>query len=268
MSVAVAGLALLAMVYVGIAAGLFLLQRRILYRPGLDRPDPVRAGVPGVAPLTIATADGLDLLAWFLPPPGAGFVVLYFHGNAGTLGNRACRFDGFAAVGWGVLMLEYRGYGGNPGTPSEEGFAADARSGLAALMSMGFPSHRILVWGESLGTGVAVRLASEHSVAAVLLESPYTSITDIARTRYWFVPVRHLLRDHFDSLAAIGRVQAPVLIMHGARDTIVPVAMGRAIHAAAADPKGLWIDPEAGHVDLVEAGAIEAARSFVTRFVV
>lgn len=267
MSFARAGLVTLVFVYLAVAAGLFLMQRRILYRPGGDRPDLARTGVTGVTPMTVPTEDGLNLMAWYRPARAGEPTVLYFHGNGGHLGHRAIRFDSFAAIGWGALMLEYRGYGGNPGSPSEEGLAADARAGLAALARLGIPPSRTLVWGESLGSGVAVRLASEHDVAALLLESPFTSITDIARMRYWFVPVRLLLRDRFESLAAIGRVRAPVLVMHGARDEVVPAAMGHAIHAAANEPKAIWIAPEGHHEDLRENGAFEAAANFVARFV-
>ena len=260
------GLAVVAVLYVAIAAGLYLAQRRILFRPGDGRPDLARAGLPGVRETAVRTEDGLDLLAWYRPPASPGdFVVLYLHGNGGNLGHRAVRIAGLAEHGWGTLMIEYRGYGGNPGRPSEDGLALDARAGLAALRSMGFPDERILVWGESLGTGVAVRLASENTVAAVLLESPFTSIAGIASARYWFMPVRRLLLDHFDSLGRIGRVAAPVLVMHGSIDRIVPVAMGREIYEAARPPKELWLAEGADHEELAEAGAIAAAGAFVRR---
>jgi fermentation-respiration switch protein FrsA (DUF1100 family) len=192
-------------------------------------------------------------------------VVLYLHGNAGHIGHRAFRLEVFGRLGWGALLLEYRGYGGNPGRPSEWGLTTDARAGLAALLAMGIPPSRIVLYGESLGSGLAARLATEQAVRAVLLESPYTSITDIARSRYPLLPVRWLLLDRFDSLRVIGAARAPVLVMHGARDQIVPVAMGRAVYAAAPEPKELWIAPHAGHVDLVEAGAMDAAADFVAR---
>jgi fermentation-respiration switch protein FrsA (DUF1100 family) len=130
---------------------------------------------------------------------------------------------------------------------------------------MRFASDQILLWGESLGSGIAVRLASEQPVAALLLEAPYTSIADMARLRYPFVPVDRLLLDRFDSLRVIGGVRAPILVMHGAHDRIIPVAMGRAVFQAARDPKQLWIANEAGHLDMVEAGAVEAAGDFVDR---
>ncbi len=250
-----------------IAALLFLLQRRILYLPDRNVPDPAGAGIADVRQMSVTTPDGLALLAWYLPPIATdGRVVLYLHGNAANIGHRAYRLGPFQRLGWGVLLLEYRGYGGNPGQPTEAGLIIDAQSGLAALREMGFPLSAILLWGESLGTGPAVQLAQQHAVGAVLLESPYTSIADIARSRYRMFPVDWLLLDRFDSLRRIGSVQAPVLVMHGAHDSIIPTAMGRAIYAAAPDPKRLWIAPHAGHLDMVEAGALEVAGPVRCRF--
>ena len=255
---------LLLLGYLAFLVALTLGQRRVLYKPDRVAPDAAEAGVPGLQVLRAATDDGLALLAWYVPParPG-GCVVLYFHGNNRSIGSRADRLRDLAAVGWGVLMQEYRGYGGNPGAPSEDGLMRDARAGLALLLARGIGGERILLWGESLGSGVAVRLASERAVAAVLLESPYTSIAAIARARYRLVPVDLLLRDRFDSLACIGGVRAPVLVMQGALDDVVPPAMGRALMAAATAPKRLWVAPDAGHFDIWEAGALAAAVDFV-----
>lgn len=263
---ALIGAGVLAGSYVVVAMLLFLLQRRILYRPNRSPPDLVSTGLAEVRHMTVTTSDGLALLAWYLPPAqDSSRVVLYLHGNAAHIGHRAYRLERFQRLGWGALLLEYRGYGGNPGQPSESGLFADARAGLAALQAMGFPLSAVVVWGESLGTGPAVQLAMEHTIGAVLLESPYTSITAIARLRYRLFPVEWLLRDRFDSLRRISGIQAPVLVMHGARDEIVPVAMGRAIYAAAPEPKQLWIAPHAGHLDLIDAGAIEVAGRFVAQ---
>jgi fermentation-respiration switch protein FrsA (DUF1100 family) len=189
--------------------------------------------------------------------------VLYLHGNAGNIGHRAPRLAALAGFGWGVLMLEYRGYGGNAGEPSETGLFADTRAAYAALLDRGIEASRIVPWGESLGTGLAVRLASEAAVGAVLLESPYTSIAAIARRQFPFVPVDWLLRHRFEVIGRVERVRAPVLVMAGGRDAIVPPAMSRAVFAAANEPKAFWFAADAGHNDLAEAGALEAARAFV-----
>ncbi len=266
MRVVLIGAGVLVTLYILAVAALVLLQRLILFPSDNTRPDPARIPVAGVREMTVTTSDGLSLLAWFMPPASrTAPVVLCLHGNAGHIGHRAYRLTPFQHLGWGVLMLEYRGYGGNPGHPSETGLLNDARAGYAALRAMDIPPERIFLWGESLGSGLAAQLAAEQPVAAVFLEAPYTSITDIARARFPFAPVRWLLRDHFDTMRVIADIHAPVLVMHGVRDRTIPVAMGRAVHAAAHQPKELWIAPEAGHADLIEAGAIAAAGEFFNR---
>ncbi len=256
--------ATLAVVYGVLLTCLFLFQRRILFRPDTTPPGLDRVAVPGLRAMSVPTADGLALLAWYLPPATAdGPVVLHLHGNAGHIGHRAYRLEPLRQLGWGVMLLEYRGFGGNPGRPSEAGLLADARAGRAALEAMGVAAERLILWGESLGSGLAVRLAAERPAAALLLEAPYTSIAAMARLRYPFVPVGSLLLDHFDSLSVIAQVRAPVLVLHGGRDRLIPVTMGRALFAAAPEPKRLWIAEMAGHVDLVEAGAVSAAADFV-----
>ena len=190
--------------------GIYGMQRRLIYFPDNNLPHPAAVGLPGVQVGRIQTSDGLSLIAWYTAPEGAGiFVVLYLHGNAGNIAHGASRILRFAELGWGVLLPEYRGYGGNPGTPSEQGLLEDARAAFARLREIGTPSGRILLWGESLGTGLAVRLATENAVACLLLKSPYTSIVDVARWHLPWLPVGLLMRDRFDSLARIGEVRGP-----------------------------------------------------------
>lgn len=253
--------------YAIVVAGLYTVQRRLLFVPDTNTPDPAGVGVPGVAVVRVPTADGLSLLAWYVPPvQPTGFTVLLLHGNAGNIANRAGRLRAFQQIGWGVLLLEYRGYGGNPGSPSEDGLVLDAQAGLAELHRRGVRAERILLWGESLGSGLAVRLASENPVAAVLLDAPYTSIADAAQGQYPFVPVRLLLKDRFESLSRIPRVRAPILVMQGSADRLVPPAMGRAMIAAAKGPTELWVAEGAGHEDLGPYGAIQAAAAFVRKY--
>jgi fermentation-respiration switch protein FrsA (DUF1100 family) len=262
------GLAALAIGIPAFAVGLLtLFQRRLLYVPDTTRPDLAAAGIPGAVVTSVRTSDGLDLLAWFVPPADQTQpVVLYLHGNGGNIGYRTSRMRTFQNLGWGVMMLEYRGYGGNPGRPTEAGLIRDARAAYATLRGMDISAHRILLWGESLGTGVAIQLAAEVPTGPVLLESPYTSIAAIAKLQYPLVPVDWLLLDRFDSLARIGAVHAPVLVMTGGRDTIVPPSMGRAIFAAANEPKQFWFAADADHNDLGGAGALAVARAFAARF--
>jgi len=255
-----------AWVYFITIGALALWQRRLLYVPEFDRPDVSVTGVAKAREMTVRTEDGLDLLAWFAPPADATQpVVLYLHGNGGHIGYRAPRLAAMSNLGWGVLLLEYRGFGGNPGAPTEAGLYQDARAGYAALRATGCRPQQIVLWGESLGSGVAVRLASEMEVGSVLLESPYTSITAIGQKRFPFVPVSWLLRDRFDLIGRIGAVRAPVLVMTGGRDSIVPPAMGRAVFAAANEPKVFWLAPDADHNDLAAAGAFDAVRAFISQ---
>jgi fermentation-respiration switch protein FrsA (DUF1100 family) len=239
-------------------------QRRFIFIPDTNPPALPADAVPRASRITVHTADGLDLLAWLAPAAGEAHpVVLYLHGNAGSIADRATRFSWLASLGWGVLMLEYRGFGGNPGSPSETGLSADARAAYADLRDRGISASRIVLWGESLGTGVAVRLATEVEVAAVLLESPYTSIAAIARRQFPFVPVNWLLLDRFDLIRRIGAMRAPVLMLTGGQDEIVPPEMGRTVFAAANQPKQFWFAQDAGHNDLAEAGAFDAVQAFV-----
>lgn len=244
------------------------LQRRLVYFPDARAPDAAARGVPGVAVGRTTTQDGLSLLTWYAPPDAEdGLVVLYLHGNAGNIGNRAGRLLPLNDAGWGVLLLEYRGYGGNPGTPSEDGLWLDAQAGMAALRRIGVPPERTLLWGESLGTGLAVRLAAESPVAAVLLEAPYTSLAAVGRWHAPMLPMGLLLGRAYDSLSLIPKVRSPVLVMAGARDTLIPPAISRELYDAATSPKELWIAPDADHNTLADAGAIAAAADFVRRHV-
>ncbi len=254
----------LAVLYAAMCAGLYGVQRRIVFVNAGSRPDPAVSGVPGVEVLAVGTADGLVLNAWFMAPPPGGRVALFLHGNAGTIGHRAGRIAPFAAAGWGVLLLDWRGYGGNPGDPSEEGLALDARAAYDLLRARGHAADRIVIWGESLGTAFAVRLGGDVPAAAVVLEAPFTSMLDMARRQYPFVPADRLLKDRLESLARIPRVAAPVLVMHGSDDRLIPPGMGRALAAAARDGRFVLIDG-ATHNTLAAFGVVETGIEFVTR---
>jgi hypothetical protein len=251
--------------YGGIVGGLFFLQRRLLYHPGSMRPTLADLAPLGVREVELATDDGLALFSWYLPPRAGRPVITYFHGNGGHIGYRAERLRRFAREGYGVLLAEYRGYGGNPGVPCEQGLFADGEAALDFLADAGVRSDEVVLWGESLGSGVAVYLAARHKVAAVILEAPYTSIAAAAQRHYPFVPAALLVRDRYDSLSRIGRVAAPLLVLHGERDMVVPARHGRKLLAAATAPKEGWFSPEASHENLPRFGAVEAAVDFIER---
>jgi len=260
-AIAVAGL------YLALAAYLYAYQRDFLYFPDLRKPDASSIGLAGLKEVQLDTSDGLHLLAWYVPPPEGKPVVLYFPGNGGNLNNRGDRLLRLANAGMGVLMPEYRGYGGNAGNPSESSFYTDAEAAMAFLRNDGIADDRIVLYGESLGTGVATRLASEHKVAALILEAPYTSITAMAAAQFYFLPISLMLKDRFGSLSRIGNIHAPILVLQGDRDEIVPPALGQQLFAAAPEPKELWSARGGGHNDLVEFGALDAVISFLSRHV-
>ena len=261
----IGGLAGILLVYGALVAFLYLGQRSLLYLPDTTRPRLGALSELGFREVTLTTTDGLSLLSWYRPPDGAAPVVAYFHGNGGHIGYRADRMMRFAEQGLGVLLLEYRGYGGNPGTPSENGLYADAEAALDFLHSEDVPANRLLLYGESLGSGVAVQMAAGREIAALILEAPFTRLADAAGYHYPFVPVSLLLRDRFDSLSKMGRVRAPILVLHGERDQVVPVRFGRMLLAAAPEPKEGWFSPGADHEDLAHFGALEAVFDFIKR---
>jgi uncharacterized protein len=251
--------------YGGIVGGLYRFQRQLLFRPNKTQPRLEDLALLGVREVVLTTSDGLSLFSWYLPPGSGRPVIAYFHGNGGHIGYRAQRLRRLARDGYGVLLAEYRGYANNPGTPCEAGLYADAEAAIDFLSGQAITTNRIVLWGESLGSALAVYLAARRTVAAVILEAPFTSITAAAQHRYPFVPTRRLVRDRFDSLSRIGQIRAPLLVLHGERDMIVPIRHGRALLDAAPEPKEGWFAPAAGHQNLAQFGALDAAISFIER---
>jgi fermentation-respiration switch protein FrsA (DUF1100 family) len=241
---------------------MYLAQRSLMYFPDGQRTAPAAAGVPAAEEIVLSTADGEKVILWHVAPREGRPVIVYFHGNGGALRHRADRFRRLTADGTGLVALSYRGYGGSTGSPTESGLLADAAAAFAFTVAR-YPTERIVVWGESLGSGVAVAIAATHPVACVVLESPFTSAADVASGVYWFLPVRLLMKDQFRSDQRIGKVSAPFLLMHGERDQVVPVALGRRLFELGNEPKRFLRFPAGGHVDLDRYGAIEQARAFI-----
>jgi fermentation-respiration switch protein FrsA (DUF1100 family) len=191
--------------------------------------------------------------------------VLFLHGNAGDVGNHLPFVKFLIEAGYGVLALEYRGYGGNPGKPNEKGLIEDGRAAFAFLKAQGIPDAGIVLYGESLGTGVAVPLAAEHPVRALVLRSPYSSIAEVAAIQLPYIPARWLVRDRFDSLAKIGFNKAPLFIFHGANDTLIPLAVGRELFEAAPEPKTWLTIDGVGHNDVQTPEAERAVLDFLAQ---
>jgi len=241
----------LAAVYAVVALGACALQDKLLYFPSPEQPDPARFGVPDMRPVSLGTADGLTLNAWY--KPGTPTLV-YLHGNGGHIGHRGFKVRPWLDAGIGVLLVEWRGYGGNPGAPGEAGLLADGRAGLDFLAAQGIAPGRVVLYGESLGSGIAVPLAAERPVGGLVLEAPYTSVAEVGAAHYWFLPVGLLIRDRFDALAAAAKVRAPVLVVHGENDDVIPARFGRALYEALPQPKQARFIPGAGHNDLDRHG--------------
>jgi fermentation-respiration switch protein FrsA (DUF1100 family) len=255
--------ALCAWVLVAFAA--YLGQRRLMYVPDRAHTLPGEVGLDGVEERKLVTPDGARIVAWYGKARSGEPTLLYFHGNAGSLAARAERVRRFMAEGWGVYMMSYRGYGGGTGSPTEVANVADARLAYGALVLEGVEPSSIILYGESLGTGIAVRIATERPVGGIVLDAPYTSIVDVAAQAYPFLPVRSFLVDRYETVKYIGQVHVPLLILHGEQDGVIPVAMGREVFRLANDPKRLATFPNGAHSNLYVDGngALDALRAWV-----
>jgi len=259
----VKSIALYALVlYAGFVGLLYFFQRGLMYFPDRVRTPPAAAGFPQATEHTLATEDGERVLVWHVPPRENRPVVLYFQGNGGGLPLRVSRFQALVTDGTGLVALSYRGYGGSSGRPSEQGLIADGRAVHDFAIERYAPS-RLVLWGESLGGGVAVVLATERPVGKIVLEAPFTSAADVAASVYPFVPVRLLMKDQFRSDERIGRVSVPVLIMHGERDKVVPFSLGERLHALVRSEKRFVRFPNGGHEGLDAHGALAEVKKFL-----
>lgn len=216
--------------------GLWTFQRSLVYFPDRSPPPPADEVLPGARDVTLATSDGLDLGAYYLPArAGCSGTVLVAQGNGGNRAGRVGLGAALGNLGFGVLLFDYRGYAGNPGRPTEDGLARDARAALGFLTAgAGIPPDRIVYFGESLGAAVVARLSTEHPPAGMLLRSPFTSLADVGRAAYG-LPVGWLLRDRYDVTEAAGQVRAPTAVVYGSADGIVPASQSRAVARAARD---------------------------------
>lgn len=230
-----------------ITAFMYVTQRSHQYFPGRQGLTASVAGLRGVEDVKLTSRDGETLQAWFSLAQLGKQTILYFHGNGGEIADRAERFAAYQAQGFGVFFLSYRGYGASTGSPSEEGLINDARAAYDWLMAKGIDSGELMLVGESLGSGVAVQLAAERPVRALALEAPFASAANVAAAAYWWLPVRLLMKDKFESLAVIDKVKAPLLVIHGDVDGVVPLSEGRALFTRANEPKEMVVVPGGSH---------------------
>ncbi|MGH6736000.1 MAG: alpha/beta hydrolase [Methyloceanibacter sp.] len=252
---------------VGIFA-LFCIVARLLHRYFVYVPDPTRvapkdAGLTGVDEIVFKAADGTLLIAWYSPARDGKPTLLYFGGNSGNAAYRAGKIKMMAADGYGVFLLNYRRYGGSGGRPTEKRVAADAVSAYDYLRGLGVAPHDIVLYGESLGTAVATRLALQREVKALVLEAPFTSVVDVGRLMWPLLPLNLIMVDQYRTIDRIGQVEVPLFIIHGGRDNVIPLDHARRVFHAANEPKALCVVPRAGHSDVFEQGAWGKVRDFL-----
>jgi fermentation-respiration switch protein FrsA (DUF1100 family) len=239
-------------IYVALITVMYLAQRHMLYATKFaDGVTEATEPRKGFHLQKVITPDGLELFGWYAPPKEGRPVTVWFHGNGSNIFWHSERTDVYLKNGFGVLMVEYRGYSGNPGTPSEDGLYADADAWMTWLQSQGIAEDKTILYAESLGTGVAVQMAVEYpNIAALILEAPFTSMVDAAKTHYWFVPVGPLLKDRYDNLSKIENIHAPVIVIHGTKDAIIPFDQGRRLYDAVISRHKVFIELEgANHLD-------------------
>jgi fermentation-respiration switch protein FrsA (DUF1100 family) len=250
-------------VYVAGVGFLYLAQRRFVFvPPAIAHVSPAAAGWPEAEEAVLDTADGEHAVAWYAPPRGDQPVIIYFHGNGEIIASRAARHRRLTANGTGVVALSYRGYMGSSGSPTEDGLLQDAEAAYQFVTSR-WPSSPVVLWGHSLGSGVAVGLAARHDVARLILEAPFSSTVELAALRFPIVPVGWLMLDQFRSDRRIDAVHAPLLIMHGDQDWVIPIRLGERLFALAHEPKRFVRIGGGNHVDLDRFGAIAEAQRFI-----
>lgn len=246
-------------------SGMYVFQRDLQYFPTRRDPAPEAVGLTGVTGVALTTPDGETLVLWESPAQGDRPTLLFLHGNAGEIADRADRQAFYQSRGYGTAFLSYRGYGGSTGRPTEAGLLIDAKTAYDHLRGQGIPPDRIVLVGESLGTGPAVLTAAANPVAALVLEAPYSAAVDIARRAYPWLPVGLLMKDQYRSRDHIAAVRAPLLILHGEADQVIPQGFGKRLYDAARDPKTFLSLGPVGHEALFDPATWAAGADFIDR---
>jgi hypothetical protein len=248
-------LLILLLLYAGIVAYVYSIQRSLLYFPSHTYLTPHEAMAdPALREFPVTTADGIALKGWYAPASAKPLTLVYFHGNGDDLETSAPIASAYVRAGYGILIAEYRGYSGLPGMPTETGLYDDARAYMKALIAASVDPHGVVLFGRSLGTGVAAQMATEFPVGGMILLSPYRSIPEVAADHFPFLPAGLLMKDRFETARKIGSIKIPLLIANGGRDEVIPPAQGREIYALANEPKEFFSAPAAGHNDMFDFG--------------
>ncbi len=267
MAVVVGILLAAATIYLSALTLLVATQRSKVFPASDIRPDlAATSGADDLREILIDGEDGYTLISWFAPAKRADHrTIIYFHGNAGNIASRVQRVIPYLAPGYGILLVGYPGYGGNPGRPSEQAFYRTARANLDFLQAQGIAGDRLILFGESLGTAVAIQMATERQALALILEAPLASVRLSAQARYPLLAHDVLVRDKFASINKIAQVHVPLLIVHGGLDRTTNVRFGRMLFERANQPKQAFFPATAGHNDLMQHGMPETVIDFLNR---
>lgn len=252
--------------YCALIAFLYFQQEKFIFQPERILPPPSETALAAMQVVRLKTADGLSLTSWYKKAQEGYPTIILFHGNGGNIAGRE-KARWFYEQGYGFLSVEYRGYGGNAGIPSEKGFYLDADAAYSFLKENDITSDNTIVWGESLGTAVATYYAAQHSAQKLILQSPFTTIPSVAAHHYWYVPfVEKLVKYSFNNLERMPKLTMPLLVCHGAMDTIIPLHHAEQLHTAAASKhKKLWIAPKGNHTNLEQSGMLPVIQQFIER---
>ena len=255
---------LLFIAYFLITLGLYIFQRSLLYHPVVNNYYGEKLNVK-IEEVKITTVDNIELLAWYHKKDIKKYkTILYLHGNAGSLENRIYKINHFNNININFLLIAWRGFSGNAGKPTEQGLYQDARSAVKWLINEGAIEENIVIYGESLGTGVATEIAQNKNFGGIILESPFTSMVDAGKDKYPYLPVRLLLKDKYESDKKIKNINSPILIMHGKVDNIVPFHMGKKMYELANEPKYSYFSDYDDHMMEYNQNLLLELKNFIT----
>jgi len=251
------------LLYLAILFFLFFYQRNLLYHPNENNYYGDKLTVD-IEKVKIVTKDNIELLAWYHEKNLKDYkTILYFHGNAGSLENRIHKLNHFENLDVNFLIIAWRGFSGNKGKPSEDGLYEDGQSALKWLSNKGIEEKNIIIYGESLGTGIATHISQNKNFAGIILETPFTSMIDVAKTFYPYIPVSLVLKDKFENKKKMENISSPILVMHGELDQIVPFSMGEKIFKIANNPKYSYFTKYDNHMMEFDENLIRALESFL-----